>query len=46
MNRFEFCQFSLLNEETIVSQDKHIKLYDGDEKVIFLKFLVRFRLKI
>ncbi|XP_053673355.1 vacuolar protein-sorting-associated protein 36 [Anopheles nili] len=35
MNRFEFCQAQLFENETFVAKDRNIKLYDGDEKTNF-----------
>lgn len=33
MNRFEFENFALLESESVVTQTKYIRLYDGSEKV-------------
>lgn len=33
MNRFEYCQARLFENESFVAKDRNIKLYDGDEKV-------------
>ncbi|XP_035912647.1 vacuolar protein-sorting-associated protein 36 [Anopheles stephensi] len=32
MNRFEYCQARLSENESFVAKDRNIKLYDGDEK--------------
>ncbi|XP_040169256.1 vacuolar protein-sorting-associated protein 36 [Anopheles arabiensis] len=32
MNRFEYCQARLFENESFVAKDRNIKLYDGDEK--------------
>lgn len=33
MNRFEYGLGILLDDESVVSKDRGIKIYDGDEKV-------------
>uniref|UniRef100_A0A182SAN5 Vacuolar protein-sorting-associated protein 36 n=1 Tax=Anopheles maculatus TaxID=74869 RepID=A0A182SAN5_9DIPT len=35
MNRFEYCQARLSENESFVAKDRNIKLYDGDEKTSF-----------
>uniref|UniRef100_A0A2M4BR08 Vacuolar protein-sorting-associated protein 36 n=1 Tax=Anopheles marajoara TaxID=58244 RepID=A0A2M4BR08_9DIPT len=35
MNRFEYCQARLWENESFVAKDRNIKLYDGDEKTSY-----------
>uniref|UniRef100_A0A182Q018 Vacuolar protein-sorting-associated protein 36 n=1 Tax=Anopheles farauti TaxID=69004 RepID=A0A182Q018_9DIPT len=35
MNRFEYCQARLKENESFVAKDRNIKLYDGDEKTSY-----------
>lgn len=33
MNRFEYVEARLHDDETFVSRDRNVKIYDGDQKV-------------
>ncbi|XP_039432459.1 vacuolar protein-sorting-associated protein 36 [Culex pipiens pallens] len=35
MNRFEYCQARLAENESFVAKDRNVKLYDGDEKTSY-----------
>lgn len=37
MDRFEYIEARLFDGENYLKRDKNVKIYDGDDKVIFLK---------
>lgn len=39
MNRFEYIPAKLFEDESYVSKEKNVKLYDGDEKVSIKRVL-------
>lgn len=44
MDRFEYIEARLFEGENYLKRDKNVKIYDGDDKVVYFEF--RFHLNL